>query len=74
MNQKQLKEVVMFLSSDEITKDIRQEILELNHIRTTWKDYCLLLLNSTPDPLRSNWRKKLITAVVHSEFFYNSTL
>lgn len=52
----------------EITQDLINEINELNHIHTSWRDYALLLLNSTPDPLRSIWREKVATSVSHWEF------
>lgn len=45
-----------------------EKLKSLGIIRTTWKDYALLLLNSTPDPLRSIWREKVVTSVVHWEF------
>lgn len=41
---------------------------ELAVIHTTWRDYTLLLLNSTPDPLRSIWREKIVTSLTHWEF------
>lgn len=52
----------------EITQDLINEINELNNIHTSWRDYALLLLNSTPDPLRSIWREKVSTSVSHWEF------
>lgn len=48
--------------------DIMLEIKELNHIHSTWENYCLMLLNSTADPLRSIWREKIVTSIIHCEF------
>lgn len=45
-----------------------KEIKDLNIIHTTWKDYALMLLNSTPDPLRSVWREKVVTSLTHWKF------
>lgn len=40
----------------------------LKTIHTTWRDYSLMLLNSTPDPLRSIWREKVATSFSHWNF------
>ena len=53
-------------------ENIKNEILSLNNIHTTWRDYCLMMLNSTAEPLRSIWREKITTSVVHWEFNYGS--
>lgn len=45
-----------------------KSIKELNGIHTSWKDYTLMLLNSTADPLRTIWREKIVTSVTHWEF------
>ena len=44
----------------------------LDNIHTTWRDYALLLVNSTNGPLRQNWRGKIVTMMIHSQFFFNS--
>lgn len=41
---------------------------KLGIIHTTWRDYTLMLLNSTPDPLRSIWREKVVTSTSHWHF------
>lgn len=53
-------------------ENIINEIKDLNNIHTTWRDYALMLLNSTPNPLRGIWREKLVTSIIHAEFVYNS--
>ena len=49
------------------------KVKKLNFIHTTWRDYYLMLLNSTSDKygLRSNWRDKTITSIIHSSFNFN---
>lgn len=51
-----------------LTADDISLLKELQVIHTTWKDYTLLLLNSTPDPLRSIWREKVVTSLSHWNF------
>lgn len=46
-------------------KEIMDELNELNIIRTSWRDYSLMMLNSTADPLRSIWREKIVTSHCH---------
>lgn len=48
-----------------------KEINELNFIHTSWRDYALIMLNSTTDPLRSIWREKVCTSIIHASFGYN---
>ena len=55
-----------------INENTLNEINNLNKIHTTWRDYALMLLNSSNKILRNNWRKKLITMIIHSEFYFNS--
>lgn len=55
-----------------MNKDIVAQIKKLDYIHTTWEDYALMLLNSTPNPLRGIWREKLVTSIIHAEFIYNS--
>lgn len=45
-----------------------QEVQRLDVIHTSWRDYALLLMNSTNDPLRSIWREKVVTSFVHWTF------
>ena len=49
-------------------EEIIDEIKKLNRIHTTWRDYALMLVNSTAEPLRSIWREKITTSVTHWEF------
>lgn len=49
-------------------EDVLKEIDSLKTIKTSWKDYCLMMLNSTAEPLRSIWREKIITSITHWEF------
>lgn len=51
-----------------LTQELIDEINDLNLIHTTWRDYTLMLLNSTPDPLRSIWREKVVTSISHWQF------
>lgn len=51
-----------------ITPEDVELIKSLRIIHTSWKDYTLLLLNSTPDPLRSIWREKVVTSLSHWNF------
>lgn len=51
-----------------LTQELIDEINDLNLIHTTWRDYTLMLLNSTPDPLRSIWREKVVTSICHWQF------
>ena len=50
-----------------LTPEQIKEIKELDHIRVTWRDYALMLLNSTSNQsgLRDIWREKVITSYVH---------
>lgn len=54
--------------SFELDSDLIEEISELGTIHASWENYALHLLNSTPDPLRSIWREKLITSIINWEF------
>lgn len=54
-------------NKDLSTEDI-ESIKNLQIIHTTWRDYTLMLLNSTPDPLRSIWREKVASSVSHWNF------
>ena len=45
-------------------KSLYDEIESLNNIKITWRDYCLLLINSTPNPLRSIWREKVKADII----------
>lgn len=47
---------------------IINEILKLNDIRVSWRDYFLMMLNSTGEPLRSIWREKTCSSVIHTVF------
>ena len=47
-------------------------IKKLNNINTSWRDYALMMLNSTAEPLRSIWREKIVTSVTHWEFNHGS--
>lgn len=49
-------------------KSLYDEIESLNNIKITWRDYCLLLINSTPNPLRSIWREKVSSSLIHTIF------
>ena len=55
----------------DITKndiDFINEVKELNRIHVSWRDYALIMLNSTAEPLRSIWREKIVTSIAHWEF------
>ena len=52
---------------------ILNEIKNLNNIHISWRDYCLMMLNSTAEPLRSIWREKLISSIIHTQFTKSST-
>ena len=52
----------------ETEEDIINEIKDLSVIHTSWRDYCLMMLNSTADPLRSIWREKIVTSFEHWNF------
>jgi len=54
-------------------QDIVNEINELNNIHITWRDYTLMMLNSTADPLRTIWREKLVSSIISTEFKKSST-
>lgn len=62
----------MTTSTIDIDADLLKEIQSLGTIHTTWRDYTLLLLNSTSDPLRSIWREKIVTSFVHWNFLDGS--
>lgn len=47
---------------------IKDEIQDLSTIRTSWRDYTLMMLNSTAEPLRSIWREKIVTSMSHWTF------
>jgi len=49
-------------------EDIMKELNRLNTIKTSWKDYTLMMLNSTADPLRTIWREKITTSLKHWSF------
>lgn len=53
------------LNSEDAVKD---EIQDLSTIRTSWRDYTLMMLNSTAEPLRSIWREKIVTSMSHWTF------
>lgn len=55
-------------SANNMNPEIIKEMHSLNDISYTWKDYVLLLLNSTPDPLRRNWREKIMSSLISCEF------
>jgi hypothetical protein len=44
------------------------ELLSMAIIHTTWRDYALMMLNSTADPLRSIWREKITASIISCEF------
>lgn len=50
----------------------------LRVVHTTWKDYCLYMLNTTDDPIKSIWREKMITSILSWKYgtgsVQNSTL
>lgn len=37
---------------------------EMAFIHYTWRDYALNFLNTTQEPLRTNWREKLVTSIL----------
>lgn len=41
------------------------KLAALDHIHVTWRDYALMLVNSTADPLRSIWHEKILTSYHH---------
>lgn len=47
-----------------IAEEDLNEITELNRVHVTWRDYCLYMLNTTSEPLRSSWREKMITSIL----------
>lgn len=51
-----------------LTPEDVASLKKLGIIHTTWRDYTLMLLNSTPDPLRSIWREKVVTSTSHWHF------
>lgn len=57
---------------NKLTEEQMLELKELNNIHTSWKDYSLLLLNSTPEPLRSIWQEKVVTSLLHWGFRFGS--
>ena len=68
-----LKDVIEELEAEASSEDesVKQEIKylkSLNHIHTTWKDYCLYMLNTTNEPIRSIWREKMITSIQSWKF------
>jgi hypothetical protein len=48
------------------------EIKHLNKQHITWRDYALMMLNSTADPLRSIWREKIVSSIISCEFKANA--
>jgi len=51
-----------------LTPEDVESLKELGVIHTTWRDYTLMMLNSTAEPLRSIWREKVCTSVTHWSF------
>lgn len=45
--------------------EVLNEIKNLSVIKTSWRDYTLMMLNSTAEPLRSIWREKIVTSMSH---------
>lgn len=48
--------------------DLSDEIKELSKIHVSWRDYALMMLNSTHEPLRSIWREKLVSSITRTIF------
>lgn len=65
-----LKDLLKKASEGSIKLDekAKKDIEDLNNIHITWRDYTLLMLNSTNDPLRSIWREKVVTSLSHWSF------
>lgn len=55
-------------TKEEVSTELIEKVKKLQIVHTTWKDYALILLNSTPDPLRSIWREKVVGSITHWEF------
>lgn len=56
-----LKDLV---TSGVVEEEDREALLALNKIHVTWRDYCLYMLNTTQDPLKSIWREKMVTSIL----------
>lgn len=61
--------------NSDVTHEDRMEKVESGHIleslrlvHTTWRDYCLYMLNTTSEPIRSIWREKMITSIMSWKF------
>ena len=51
-----------------ITIETKEKAKRLDRVHVTWRDYALMLLNSTADPLRSIWHEKVMTSYEHWKF------
>ena len=51
-----------------ITDEKLEQLKKLNGIHVSWRDYALMLLNSTAEPLASIWHEKLLTSYAHWKF------
>lgn len=51
---------------EEMVRDAKagKIIDSLRIIKTTWKDYCLYMLNTTNEPIKSIWREKMVTSIL----------
>ena len=62
------KEIIKQDNSNILSYDEWVELKNLSRIHTTWRDYTLMLMNSTSEPLRSIWQEKLVTSICHWKF------
>ena len=62
-------------SYEELENMIKEGIVpdEMRIIHSTWKNYCLYMLNTTCEPLRSIWREKMITSILSWKYASGST-
>ena len=65
---KKVKKIIKLSEVEGLTKEDAALIKKLGTIHTTWRDYTLMMLNSTADPLRSIWREKVVTSITHWSF------
>ena len=57
---------VRSLDIEDLKEPISQGLIpkEMAIIHTTWRDYCLYMLNTTSEPLKSIWREKMVTSIL----------
>lgn len=55
-----------------VDEDDREWVDKHKTIHFTWRDYTLFMLNSTAEPLRSIWREKIMTSMLHWNYYTGS--